>query len=1075
MGRRSPWTAAISHLAMAKKVAKIIGWTLVGIVVLILAVAVAGTAWLTPKRLTALVNKELSERLDADVRTVNIRYTFWSTFPDLDVTIDSLSVTSRALDALPDSLAARLPADARLLLSSGRISGSVNARELLNDRIELGDIAVDSLRLNLVGVTDSIANWNVIPKAGKTRKISGFSVNSIRLTHPQAISYVDLPSGCDIQARLDSLSMLPADEKNLYRLASGGNVDAHLKERSYVTDLPVSLNGDIALNLDPVSIHTNDLAADINGIKMTFDLGVEINDKPRITEFDFSIGRFNLGKLLRLIPPELVPTLQGLRADALLQMDGKITRPYLIGAPDLPSLVLNVDIPSGSVLYNTISLQDISLQGRLSYDADHPEASTLDIPRLNVRDGITDLRVQAVVSDPTGAPRVVADVKGDLSLAKLGSMTQFLREMNLDGKVTSDTRLRFTLADLKECRLDRMQVSGKADLKGFRIDNIGDVDRISADNMKVSFGASAHSTTRSRVSGSLFDFKATVDNLNIDAVGYRAKATSVLLTSDIHDPGTVPLADVADYLPFNLDMKASTLSLGNPRDTLRVHVNDADVRGVISARLKGKIQARTYDVSVKGSSLRYEQGRTRFNINDLNTSVQAAYLSHDVYAPPFCMPASWTADNATALFARSTPRTVRLTVPQRLRQIMARWRVTLRLRGSKGMLLTPAFPVRNYLTNIDVSASFDSIAIRDMSMRSESSSVTFTGGISNLRQFLTSPVPAPLRLNLTAAIDTLQCNQLAAAYEHGVELIYGPGTVQRRLDNNAIVASDSVAMVIPRNIYADIRASIGRCFYTDLQTYDWLGDIHVADGNLDIDTLAVHTDFVTAGAKVRYSTGNLEDLTIGADIGAYGLNVKEFFRNFPKVLRAMPQMANLSGVFNARADVTTRLFPTMYVMLPATVGDISVQGRDLVLKQNRFIRKVTRMMLIPTGGPLRIANIDINARLADNLLMLYPFRIGFDRYDLTVGGLNNFAGDLYYHIGVDKWPLSIPFGLNIKGTTSHPEIRFGAARWKDSDATEIAADIDNDIQLNVIQMAKKYGLLMIHKAAQADTTRNYLF
>lgn len=1060
---------------MVKKVAKIIGWTLVGIVILILAVAGVGTAWLTPKRLTALVNKELSKRLDADVRAVNIRYKFWSTFPMLNVTIDSLSVISRALDTLPDTLAAKLPADAPLLLSTGRITGSVNVRKLLSDRIELGDIAVDSLRLNMMGVTDSIANWNIMPKMKKVKKIPRISVKSIQLTNPQAISYIDLPSGYDIQAHLDSLSMQRADKKDHYQLALGGKIDARIRERSYVTDLPVGFNGDIALVLDPVSIHTKDFAMDVNGMKIAFDLGVEINDKPRITEFDFSIDRFNLGKMLRLIPPGLVPALEGLRTDLTIQLDGKVTAPYMIGSPGLPSLVLNVDIPSGSVIYNNISLREISMQGQLAYDGTNPEASTLDIPRLSVHDGITDLRVRAVVNDPTGHPTVVADVHGDLSLAKLGSLIEYLQGLNLGGKVTSDTRLRFSIADLTEGRLDKMQVSGNANLKGFRVENIGDVDRIAADDMRVVFGARADSATHADISGSLFDFKATVDNFSINASGYQTDATSVLLTSRIHDPGTVPLADVADYLPFNLDMKASTLSIGNPKDTLRVHVDDADVSGVISARLKGRLQARTYDVNVRGTSLRYEQGLTRFNIDDLNTTVRAEYLNHDVYAPAFRMPAAWSADNDVTRFARSTPRTIQFTAPQPLRRIMARWRVLLHLRGSKGMLVTPAFPVRNYLTNIDVSASFDSIAIRNMSMRSESSSVTFTGDISNLRQFLTSPVPAPLRLNLSAAIDTLQCNELAAAYEHGVELVYGPGTVQRRLDNNAIVPSDSVAMVIPRNIFADIHASINRCFYTDLQTYDWLGDIRVADGNLNVDSLAVHTDFVTAGAKFNYRTDNLENLAMGVKIGAYDLNVTEFFRNFPKVLKAMPQMANLSGVIDAQADVSTRLFPTMFIMLPATVGDIAVQGRGLELKQNKFIRKVTRMMLIPTGGPLHIANIDINARLADNLLMLYPFGISFDKYDLTVGGLNNFAGDIYYHVGVDKWPLSIPFGLNIKGTVKHPEIRFGGEKWKDNNATGIVADIDNDIQMNVIQMAKKYGLLMIHKAAQADTTRNYLF
>lgn len=1059
---------------MLKKVAKILGWTLVGIVVLAVATVGIGTAWLTPARLTRLVNDELSERLDADVRAVNVQYEFWSTFPYLNVSIDSLCVTSRALQDIPDSLASRLPADAALLMSSGRIKGSVNVRRLLSNHIELGDISADSLRVNLIGVSDSTANWNILPILKNPVKTPDISFSSVRLTHPQEISYLNIPCGCDIRAHLDSLAVTRSDNGK-YRLALGGNLYALANGTHLVTGMPVALDGDLALTIQPLTVHTKNFNVDVNGMKMKFDLGAEIKDKPRITEFNFDIDVSSLDRLLSLMPAGLVPALEGLRADMPLQVEGGISAPYLADGKALPSMTLGVDIPSGSVSYNDVSLRDISMQGRLVYNADSPETSTIDIPRLNVRDGVTDLKVRALITDPTGKPTVQADIKGDLSLSKLGQLFRHLQTLDLSGKATSNTKVRFSMADLKDFRLDRMQVCGNAVLKGLQIGNLGNLDRLSADVMNIRFGADADSANLNDITGSLFDFMATVDNLSFDAVGYRTHATSVRLTSRIKDPGTVPLADLADNVPFNLDVKASTLSVGNPKDTLRVHVDGADVRGIISARLKGQLQARTYDVSVKGTMLHYQQGLTRFNINDLNTSIRAEYLNHNVCAPDFKTPAAWTVDDAATRFAKCTPRTIQFTASPQLRQIMARWRVLLRLRGSKGMLVTPAFPVRNYLDNIDISAGFDSIAIRDMSIRSESSSVTFSGGISNIRQFLTSTTPAPLRLNLTAAIDTLQCNELAAAYERGVQLTYGPGTVQRRLANNTIVAADSVAIMIPRNIYADIHASIGRCLYTDLQTYDWLGDIRVADGNLNIDSLAVHTDFVTAGAKLRLTTDDLEKIAFGAQIDADRLDITEFFRNFPKVLKAMPQMANLSGEIDAQARISTRIFPTMYVMLPATVGDVAVQGRRLELKQNRFIRKITRMMMIPTDNPLHIANLNINARMFDNLLTVQPFSISFDRYDLTIAGLNNFAGDIYYHIGVDKWPLSIPFGLNITGTTSHPEIRFGGERWKDSNATGITADIDNDIQLNVIQLAKKYGLLMIHKAAEADTTANYLF
>ena len=87
-----------------------------------------------------------------------------------------------------------------------------------------------------------------------------------------------------------------------------------------------------------------------------------------------------------------------------------------------------------------------------------------------------------------------------------------------------------------------------------------------------------------------------------------------------------------------------------------------------------------------------------------------------------------------------------------------------------------------------------------------------------------------------------------------------------------------------------------------------------------------------------------------------------------------------------------------------------------------------------------------------------------------MGGLNNFGGQLYYHIGVMDFPLHFPFGINIKGTFRHPQLRFGGAHWKDVKGTEIAAGIMDSNRINIVREAKHYIREFVHKAAESDTT-----
>lgn len=76
------------------------GITVLALIVLIVAGLCGLTWWLTPERLTEIVNREASEELNADVRTANVRFTFWSTFPHLRLEMDSVSLRSRNFDSI---------------------------------------------------------------------------------------------------------------------------------------------------------------------------------------------------------------------------------------------------------------------------------------------------------------------------------------------------------------------------------------------------------------------------------------------------------------------------------------------------------------------------------------------------------------------------------------------------------------------------------------------------------------------------------------------------------------------------------------------------------------------------------------------------------------------------------------------------------------------------------------------------------------------------------------------------------------------------------------------------------------
>ncbi|MDE6246592.1 MAG: hypothetical protein K2M41_01965, partial [Muribaculaceae bacterium] len=80
--------------------AKIIAISLGAIIGFIVLILCAISLFLTPERLTSIVNREASLYLDADVKASNIQYSIWSSFPRFDIHTDSIQIISRSLNGV---------------------------------------------------------------------------------------------------------------------------------------------------------------------------------------------------------------------------------------------------------------------------------------------------------------------------------------------------------------------------------------------------------------------------------------------------------------------------------------------------------------------------------------------------------------------------------------------------------------------------------------------------------------------------------------------------------------------------------------------------------------------------------------------------------------------------------------------------------------------------------------------------------------------------------------------------------------------------------------------------------------
>ena len=1058
---------------MVRKVTKIVLWTVAGIVLLAAILAGVGAWMLTPSRLTGLVNRELSKRLNADVTAHNVRLDLFSTYPIARISIDSLTIACR-----PDSVRGadgKIMADARQLLRTGAVTARLDVRKLLRKDIDLQYAGVDSMRLNLVRFSPARTNWDILPAKIKPVKDLTFTFDTLSLTHG-AVRFRDMVSDTDASLAIDPEASILPQGSDSYRSSIPAKTSVCMKGRKYLTDLPLLLEGDTKLTFTPFALSTNDFTVKLGDITGLVTLDMSMNPDIRINAFDWKLSPFGVGELLKLVPASAVPWLSGLRAEAPISGSITLTEPYTVRKGTWPTLTAQVVMPHGSLRYDnpqygTYSFDDLAVNSIFHLDGAHPAASSLRLKELYIRGEDMDVLAQADVRAIGADPEVHGTLRGDISLTRLGHVLPYLQGFNLRGKVTSDTRISFRMSDINRGRLDRMLVEGNANMHGLQIENVGDVDRIAAGNMSVKFLGKARSATPKAVRGSLFDFDAVVDRFSVLAAGCKAVASSVSLSTTVSDPGTATAANLPNDVPFNITLRAATLSIGDPNDTIRVHLGDAEISSVISARMLENMQADLYDVRIKGASLSYSGQGTSLGVSGVDARLRAERSNSIPQASPFVTPAKWNADSRSLAVLRHSPQMLTVQQSPALTSVMNNWLLSFRVKGKQASVYTDAFPIENHISDLDISANTDTVTIHSLKSRTGSTVAAVSGRVTNLRQFLTSAQPAPLAMSINADVDTLQLNQLAAAYVKGYEMKHGPGSFAKLLQNTAITRGDSVAFMIPRNIVADIRSTVNVMECLNMPATGITANIRAAGGKVELSPFSASTAFMNISGNAGYDTHDIQNIAANVALSMNDLELSRLYTVFPALTEKVPEIKNLTGRFDIAANLSVPLFPTMYVMTPALRAGVHIQADNLYLNQDREIRRISHLMMIHSRDPLHIADLDIRASVFDNMVMLHPFDLNLNRYKLRMAGLNNFNGRMFYHVGVKDWPLMFPFGVNVKGTFSHPEIRLGSSNWKDIDATEISGDIMSGMRLNLAHSLRHYFYILLDRAARADQTK----
>ena len=505
-----------------RKTIKIAGLSVLGLLVLLLA---AVQIFLNEKVLTRLVNKIAAEYVEGDVAFSKVRASVLRSFPQLDIRIDSCSITYPherfAAYDVPQEGARRFS-----LINAGRgeeVDTLASFRELefaLNyvsfikgGQINIRKLSLDKPRIFAHYYDSTAANWNILPIGSSddsdttSSPLPDILLHKIKLTSRPFVVFTDpvdtihamitmrrleldgkirtseidqLRGAFDIDTLFVS-GRLPKDTLalGLDRLhLEGGDRQFSLsaKAKAWLATksfgrmkVPVGIDADGTLperDDDALEVDLSSLGLDLSALHLDGAGNVVIFPDRKAILADVKVDRCPIGEIFREYERNL-KLFQKIKTDAVLSLDAHIEGDYSEGR--FPAINAHLSIPE-----STLDYKGLPRLGRLALEAD---ATTDEQMKM-------DLDLKRFLFDIVGAR---ADLKGMIEDVT-GDDPLFSVDGTLRSSVDSLTRAFTSDMGISGTGALKANIHGKALLSQLDMVNIGNANiqcDIVADNLSI--------------------------------------------------------------------------------------------------------------------------------------------------------------------------------------------------------------------------------------------------------------------------------------------------------------------------------------------------------------------------------------------------------------------------------------------------------------------------------------------------------------------------------------------------------------------------------------------------------------
>ena len=1009
-----------------KRALKIIGWTLLGIVLtVVVAATIVCYVVFTPERLTPIARQAADRFITAEHQIGSVDLTFFSTFPRFGLRADGLLIINPKAGAQNDTV-----------IAAPKLVATVDVMEFLNHRnLHVHEAILDEAFVNFYIAPDGTTNLTDVFVTSpdtteedttafslpfKELRVDGLRVKARYITFEDAKDTISAALG------ETGLAASAAKWSDMFVSLDAKDVCASLKGDRYADSISVRLDAPMAINLDSMHFAFRRAELAVNEFALVLSGSADIRDSIALDLGLATKGKWQIKPLMALVPEKFAKSLSDLDVDGEAELEAVIQG--FVSETQMPRVQAHLTLEDGEGSYKPLpyTLRDMELDANADIRLTEGEISNVEIHRLAAKTKDSKLAANGRIEDLMG------DMLLDLALnldANLPDFAYFLPEkMDLSGRAKGTAKARIRLADLTAMRLEKGKITADLDLKDIHYA----MDSMVADLPKTHATIQMPNPRPSKPKVNWAHIGLITDRVDFEMA---TPLKTALKESTIQlEAGNMLSKDPVLYAAVGLDserpVEVEMDSMGGTIDapTLRLYAEyntkDTTVMPVVQATLK----CDALDGFFKDIKAELGISRLEASLSGGRKDKSAPRLQAKLHT------SALDARMGDELSAKTG--TLALEVGARYKageeNFLLQWNPRLKVDLKSGELNIPErLPEPVYIPSIEFSYSNREMTIANSRIELGNSDLNIAGTVRNIGKWFRHE--AILEGKLDVVSDHCDANQLMAWFsaDKGSEEDTPTASEGERSNSETVQqqsgpTAESDPFLVPTDVDLALTTHIRSVDVFNQNAKDLKGGLYIKDGTLILDEMG----FVCRAAKLQltamYRSPRRNHLYLGFDYHMIDVDIDELLTMIPNLEQMVPMLSSFKGAARFHLAAETYLNSAYQPKLSTLRGAASLTGKDLVVLDGETFSKISKLLMFKKKTENRIDSIDAELTIYKNEIDVYPLCVQMDNYMVALGGRHNTDMTFDYDINV----LSpIYLGVNVSGNIDDLKIKLAKCKF----------------------------------------------